>query len=448
MSEATATGTGPAMHALVRELYPVCRSITGEGLRRTLRRLQELIPLQLHEVASGTRVLDWTVPNEWNITDAWIADSSGRRVVDFRRHSLHVVSYSVPVRERMTLAQLRPHLHTRADHPDWIPYRTSYYREDWGFCLTQRALDALPEGDYDVVIDSTLAPGSLTIGECVLPGETTDELLFSVHCCHPSLANDNLAGMAVAVQLARTLAQRPRHHTLRFLFIPGTIGSITWLALHEQEVERVRGGLVLSCLGDAGRFNYKRSRRGNALIDRAVEQVLRHAGDHGLSDFVPYGYDERQYCSPGFDLPIGCLTRTPNGKYPEYHTSADDPDFVRAEALEESLETCLRVVEALEHDAMFLNLSPKGEPQLGRRGLYRNTGGEHLPGFELALLWVLNQSDGTRSLLDIAERAGLPFDVLHRAAEALQAAGLLRRLVPAAAADGPNQPSSLSGGAR
>jgi aminopeptidase-like protein len=438
------TESGGAMHSLVRELFPICRSITGDGLRRTLRRLQDFIPLELHEVASGTPVFDWTVPHEWNITDAWIADGSGRRVVDFRQHSLHVMSYSVPVRARMSLTELRPHLHTLPDHPEWIPYRTSYYREAWGFCLSQRTLDALQEGEYEVVIESSLAPGSLTLGECVLPGETTDELFFSVHCCHPSLANDNLAGMAVATFLARTLTTSPRRHTIRFLFIPGTIGSITWLALHEREASRIRGGLVLSCLGDAGRFNYKRSRRGNAVVDRAVEQVLRQGGEHGISDFVPYGYDERQYCSPGFDLPVGCLTRTPNGRYPEYHTSADDPDFVRAEALEESLETCLRIVELLDRNATYVNLNPKCEPQLGRRGLYRSTGGQQLAGYELALLWVLNQSDGGRSLIDITERSGLPFDVVRRAADALEQAGLLRRVAP----DGATGAASDEAGAR
>jgi aminopeptidase-like protein len=370
-------------------------------------------------------VFDWTVPREWNVRDAWVADASGRRVIDFHRHNLHLVSYSSPVRAKMALADLRPHLHTLPDHPDWIPYRTTYYAENWGFCLSQREADRLPEGDYEVSIDTTLEPGQLTYGELFLPGTSEGEILFSCHSCHPSLANDNLSGMAVAVELARHLSRVPRRHGFRFLFIPGTIGSITWLARNEAGAGRIRYGLVLSCLGDAGRSTYKRSRRGDTLVDRAAAHVLRHGGDHAVLDFVPYGYDERQYCSPGFDLAVGCLTRTPNGQFPEYHTSADNLEFVRAEALEDSLAKVLAVVEILEHDAAFRNLNPKCEPQLGRRGLYRNTGGMAPRGFEMALLWVLSFSDGRHTLLEIAERSGLPFHGIRQAAEALAAGGLV-----------------------
>jgi len=419
-------GAGAEMHALISELYPICRSITGEGFRASLRRLGKVVPIALTEVPTGTRVLDWTVPREWNIRDAWIADATGKRVVDFQASNLHVVNYSVPVRARMSLADLRPRLHTLPSQPELVPYRTSYYAENWGFCLAQRALDQLPEGEYEVCIDSTLADGSLTYGECVLPGSTTDEILISVHSCHPSLANDNLSGMAVAVLLARILSQQPRRHTFRFLFIPGTIGSIAWLAANEANVDRIRHGLVLSCLGDSGHPSYKRSRRGDALIDRAAGHVLKAGGKHSILDFVPYGYDERQYCSPGFDLPVGCLMRTPNGRFPEYHTSADNLEFVSAAALEDSLARALAIVEILEHDAAHLNLNPKGEPQLGRRGLYKNTGGTTPEGFEMALLWVLNFSDGRHTLLDIAERSGLPFATIRRAADALRAAGLTR----------------------
>jgi len=418
-------GSGAAMHALVTELYPICRSITGEGMRTTLRRLQQLVPLELHEVPSGTRVFDWTVPKEWNIRDAWVADADGSRVIDFREHNLHVVNYSVPVRRRMTLAELRPHLHTLPAQPDLIPYRTTYYAEAWGFCLSHRALEALPEGEYEVCIDATLEPGHLTYGELFLPGETPDEILFSCHCCHPSLANDNLAGMAVAVWLARRLSAAPRRHGMRFLFIPGAIGSITWLARNAEAVGRIRHGLVLSCLGDPGHSTYKRTRRGDALVDRAAAHILRQGGEHELLDFVPYGYDERQYCSPGFNLAVGCLTRTPNGRFPEYHTSADNVEFVRSDALEDSLAKALAIVEVLEHDAAFVNLNPHCEPQLGRRGLYGNTGGISPPGFEMALLWVLNYSDGDHTLLDIAVRAEMPFPLIRRAAEALRGAGLL-----------------------
>jgi len=418
--------SGEQMHSLVRELFPICRSITGDGFRETLHRLGQIAPIALTEIPTGTVAFDWTVPKEWNIRDAWIKDASGQRVVDFRNSNLHVVSYSTPVRARMSLAELKPHLHSRPDQPDVIPYRTSYYSESWGFCLSHRALEALPDGEYDVCIDSTLSAGHLTYGECVLPGVSSDEILISIHSCHPSLANDNLSGMAVGSYLARHLADQPRRHTFRILFIPGTIGSITWLAQHESEARRIRHGLVLSCLGDRGKSTYKRSRRGNAMVDRASAHVLRLAGEHSLLDFTPYGYDERQYCSPGFDLPVGCLTRTRNGEYPEYHTSNDNVDFLSAESLEDSLSKVLKIVEVLEHDRTYVSLNPKCEPQLGRRGLYRNTGGSSPAGFEMALLWVLNLSDGRHSLLDIAERANMPFSTIKSAADALRDASLLR----------------------
>ncbi|HXG47285.1 MAG TPA: DUF4910 domain-containing protein [Methylomirabilota bacterium] len=422
-----ADGAGGALHRLVAELYPICRSITGEGVRTTLRRLQQLIPLELVEVPSGTPVLDWEVPPEWNVREAWIANSRGERVVDFRHHTLHVLNYSVPVRRRLSLAELRPHLHTLPDRPDWIPYRTSYYRPTWGFCLTHRQLESLPEGEYEVCIDSTLAPGHLTYGECVLPGQTPDEVLLSCHCCHPSLANDNCSALAVATALAARLRGLKLRYTYRFLFIPGTIGSITWLARNRQRVDRIRHGLVLSCLGDPGGMTYKRSRRGDAEVDRAAAHVLRQAGPaHAILDFVPYGYDERQYCSPGFNLPVGCLTRTPNGRFPEYHTSADNLDLVRPEALADSLARLVDIVRVLEANRVYVNKSPYGEPRLGPRGLYGSTGGDKGAVFdEMALLWVLNLSDGRHDLLAIADRAGLPFEKIAAAARALVSAGLL-----------------------
>jgi aminopeptidase-like protein len=424
---APTTTPGEKMHALMTELYPICRSITGRGFRQTLRRLQEEIRLAIHEVPSGTPVFDWTVPNEWNISDAYIKNSSGERIVDFRQSNLHVVSYSVPVRRTMTLAELRPHLHTLPERPDWIPYRTSYYQQDWGFCLTHRQLVTLPDDTYEVCIDSSLAPGHLTYGECYLRGERADEILISCHACHPSLANDNLSGVAVAVALARHLSTRPRRCSYRFVFIPGTIGSITWLALHEAHAASIRHGLVLTGVGDAGPPTYKRSRRGDALVDRAARHVLRHnGGPHEIQDFVPYGYDERQYCSPGFDLAVGCFMRTPHGRYPEYHTSADNLDFVSPVSLADSYATCLAILEILEHDASYINVNPKCEPQLGKRGLYTGLRGGALPGFELALLWVLNLSDGQHGLLDVAERSGMPFPAIRQAADALLAHGLLR----------------------
>jgi aminopeptidase-like protein len=416
------------MQALMAELYPICRSITGDGIRHTLRLLGEHIPLQIHEVPSGTPVFDWTVPNEWNIRDAYVKNAAGERVIDFRAHTLHVMSYSVPVHRRMHLAELREHLYTLPEQPDLIPYRTSYYREAWGFCLRHRDLLRLEDGEYEVCIDSTLAPGHLTYGEYVVQGESADEVLISTHACHPSMCNDNLSGLALAIALAQEIGrQRPRY-TYRFLFIPGTIGSITWLALHEQAAARIAHGLVITGVGDPGMPVYKRSRRGTAAIDRAMEHVLRQSGrPYRVIDFYPYGYDERQYCSPGFNLAVGRFTRTPHGEYPEYHTSGDNLDFVRPDALADSLTLCRAALNVLEHDHRYVNQNPKCEPQLGKRGLYALIGGSRGAGLnEMALLWVLNLSDGEHSLLDIAERAAMPFDAILAAAGALRQQGLLR----------------------
>jgi aminopeptidase-like protein len=424
--------SGASMLQLIEELYPICRSLTGNGVRQTLARIQQEIPLQLQEVPSGTLVFDWTVPFEWNIRDAYIKDSSGNRVVDFRASNLHVVGYSVPVHRRMALSELRPHLHTLPDRTDWIPYRTAYYNENWGFCLSQRKFESLQDGEYEVVIDSTLAPGFLTYGELCIPGASSDEILVSCHVCHPSLCNDNLSGISVATALAKQLRSCARQFTYRFLFIPGTIGAITWLSRNEAAVSRVRHGLVLSGIGDRSPLAYKKSRRGDALIDRAVACVLRDSGrKYIVTDFSPYGYDERQFCSPGFNLPVGRLSRAPHGQFPEYHTSADNLAFVDSESLAEAAETCLNVFDLLEHDRHYVNLSPYGEPQLGKRGLYREMGGSADAGQkEMAMLWTLNFSDRAHSLLDIAERSGVKFEYIRQAAETLQRHELLREAVP------------------
>jgi aminopeptidase-like protein len=419
---------GGEMYELVSELYPICRSITGNGVRETLRIIARHIPLVVEEVPTGTAVFDWTVPKEWNIKDAYVKNAQGQRVIDFQESNLHVVNYSIPVRRRISLSELKPHLFTLPAHADWIPYRTSYYHETWGFCLTHNLLERLREEQYDVCIDSTLGDGSLSYGELYIEGGTGDEVLISTHVCHPSLCNDNLSGIAVATFLAKSLAQRQLRYSYRFLFIPGTIGSITWLSRHADQVGRIKHGLVASCLGDAGNFSYKKSRRGDAEIDRAVANVLRHSGrPYEVVDFFPYGYDERQYCSPGFDLPVGCLSRTPHGRFPEYHTSADNLGFVRPESLAESLSLYTAVIDVLEHNATYVTTNPYGEPQLGRRGLYRTIGGAPDPGLaQQAMLWVLNLCDGTRNLLDISDRSGLGFDLVQRASDTLLEHGLLK----------------------
>jgi len=419
---------GQELYDLMAELYPICRSLTGAGQRRTLDILRRRIDLTVHEVPSGTAVFDWTVPKEWNIRAAYIKDVRGRKIIDLADSNLHVVGYSVPVRRRMSFAALKPHLFSLPDHPDWIPYRTSYYREDWGFCLSHRQLLEMKDGEYEVCIDSTLADGAMSYGECFLRGERAEEVLISCHICHPSLANDNLTGIAIATLLAQHLSAAPRRYSYRFLFTPGTIGSIAWLCRNESRVGAIHAGLVLACLGDAGSFTYKKSRRGDALIDRAVPQALRDAGEgYQTIEFSPYGYDERQFCSPGFNLPVGCLMRTPHGCFAEYHTSADNLEFVRPEYVAGSYARCREIIEILDDNRTFINLNPKCEPQLGKRGLYGSIGGASgSRSRELALLWVLNGSGGEATLLDIAERSGLPFNAIADAARDLEQHGLLK----------------------
>lgn len=421
--------SGEEMMRWITELFPICRSITGNGVRETLRRMQQWLPIEIHEVPSGTQVFDWTVPREWNIRDAYVKDRRGERIVDFRENNLHVVSYSAPLHRKMSFSELQQHLYTLPDRPDWVPYRTSYYKENWGFCLRHCDLARFSDAEYEVRIDSSLEPGYLTYGEAVLPGELQSEVVISCHICHPSLANDNLSGIAVAVALARALQGAARRYTYRFIFVPGTIGAITWLAINQAHLHRISHGLVLAGVGDSAPLVYKKSRRDDAEIDRAAQEVLRHAAPGArVIGFSPYGYDERQYCSPGLNLPAGRLSRAPHGEFAEYHTSADNLDFVKAESLENSLAVCGEIAFVLENNWFYENLSPKCEPQLGKRGLYRAMGGLPDPGRrELAMLWVLNQSDGAHSLLDIAERSGIEFRLLHEVAGDLEDAELLRK---------------------
>lgn len=406
---------------------PYPRSITGNGVRQTLEVVRARVPLQVTEVPTGTAVLDWTVPREWNVREAWIAGPDGQRVLDFAQSNLHLVGYSTPVRARMSLAELRPHLHSLPDRPNLVPYRTSYYVEAWGFCLSDRQLEQLPDGEYDVCIDASLTDGALTYGELLVPGSSADEVLVSTHVCHPSMANDNLSGIALATLLAEHLGSRDSRYSYRFLFVPGTIGSITWLARNQDGADRIVHGLVLTGLGDAGSPTYKRSRRGNAVIDRAAEHVLRSSGQPvNVIDFYPYGYDERQYCSPGFNLPVGRLGRSPHGEYPEYHTSGDDLSFVHPDSLQDSWDLLVGIIDVLERDGTYLSRNPFGEPQLGRRGLYRSIGAAtDRAAAEMALLWVLNLADGAHSLLDVAERSGLTFAAVADAARSLISADLL-----------------------
>ena len=419
---------GQEIYKIVTDLYPICRSITGNGVRESLKIIKDYIDLKIHEVPTGTEVFDWEVPKEWNIKDAYIKNLKGERVVDFNKSNLHVVNYSVAVNKVVGLEEKKKHIFTLPDFPNRIPYRTSYYKENWGFCLSHEQLLTMNDAEYEVCIDSTLEPGHLTYGEYYLPGESQEEILISCHTCHPSLCNDNLSGIALATLLAKHLSQSSRRFSYRFVFIPGTIGSITWLALNEDKVHNIKHGLVLTGVGDAGKFTYKKSRRGNADIDRAVIHVLKSSNQaHQVIDFFPYGYDERQYCSPGFNLPVGCFMRSSHGQYSEYHTSADNLSFVQPQYLTESFSQCLSVINVLENNQIYLNQNPKCEPRLGKRGLYRAIGGHAEEQVnELALLWVLNLTDGEHSLLDIAEHSKFSFDVIKKAADALLESGLLK----------------------
>jgi len=432
--EKTVTGTnvqvGDKMFSLIEELYPICRSITGEGVRKTLNILKKQFPLEVYEVPSGTEVFDWTVPKEWNINDAWIKDTKGNKIIDFQDSNLHVLNYSIPVDRKVTLDELKEHLHTLPEQPDLIPYRTSYYNERWGFCMKHATLESLDEGEYHAFIDSSLEEGSLTYGELYIEGETEEEILISCHVCHPSLCNDNLSGISVATQLAKDLLAGENRYSYRLLFIPGTIGSITWLSQNEEKLRNIKHGLVLSCVGDEGHVHWKKTRKENSEVDRAVARVLEESNDaFELLDFSPYGYDERQFSSPGIRLEVGCFMRSPWGTFPEYHTSADNLDFVHPESLEDSFNKISSVLQLLEDNRTYKNLNPKCEPQLGRRGLYSKTGGQSQQAVDhMAVLWVLNLSDGSNSLLDISERSNIPFNAIRVAADALKEVNLLKEM--------------------
>lgn len=412
-------------------LWPLLRSLTGEGVRKTHDILGELVPLERLEIPSGTICFDWTVPPEWVCREAYVIAPDGRRVLDVRDHTLHLVNYSMAFRGTLSREQLDEHLHSLPDMPDAIPYVTSYYEPRWGFCLTQRTRDELSEGNYQVVVDTEHVAGSMTISHAVLPGETADEVLISTYTCHPSLANNELSGPLLAAFLYRRLDALPRRRlTYRFVWLPETIGSLAYLARYGEHLrERLVAGYVASCVGDGGTFTYKRSRRGNSLADRAVEYVLARIGDRRprLLDFEPIGSDERQYCSPGFDLPMGLLGRSIYGTYREYHTSLDNRDFISFEALAESVDVYLAVLGVLDANATYRRTVPYGEPQLGRRGLYPTLGGPRQRDEQLAaLLWLLNLADGQHDLLAMAERSGIELPALDRAARNCLEAGLIQ----------------------
>ena len=395
--------------------------------------LNEEVPIVLHEVPSGTKVFDWVVPKEWNIRDAYIKNDKGEKIVDFKKSNLHVMGYSIPTHSKMSLEELRPHLYTLPEQPDLIPYRTSYYKQAWGFCMTHRLYTSLRDGVYEVCIDSTLADGLLVYGELYIPGQCTDEILLSTYVCHPSLANDNLSGPILLSQLGKYLRdQKGLRYSYRLLFLPETIGSITWLSQNQLTLSRIKHGLIVTCVGDPGPFTYKKTRNGNNPIDRAAIKVLAASGKpHSIVDFYPFGSDERQYCSPSLNLPVGSLMRTPYQCYPQYHTSGDDLNLVTGPQIIETMELYRAIIATLEYErsTTFLNTVGFGEPQLGKRGLYDITDGViNSEQLKQALVWVLNLSDGTYSLQDIAARAKISFEIVSGAAKLLCEKNLIRSL--------------------
>lgn len=418
---------GNEIYQLIEHLYPICRSITGNGVRETLSIISEIIPITIHEVPSGTKVFDWEIPNEWNIKDGWIKDAKGEKIVDFQKSNLHVLNYSIPIDQKIEFNELKKHLFTIPEYPDLIPYRTSYHNKNWGFCLPHQQFERLNNEVYEVKIDSTLKPGSLTYGEYFIQGKTSDEVLISCHICHPSLCNDNLSGVAIATYVAKFISEMDLRYSYRFIFIPGTIGSITWLSLNEQNVDQIKYGLVLTLLGDTSDFTYKKSRQGNADIDKIIENLLKFSNKpYQVVDFSPYGYDERQFCSPGFNLPVGNLSRAVHGEFREYHTSADNLDFVKQSQLADSHSFILKIIQAVESNRTYLNLNPKCEPQLGKRGLFSKIGGKsNTVDYHMAILWVLNYSDGEHSLIEISNKSGYNYNLILEAAEALEQVELL-----------------------
>ncbi len=419
---------GLEMYELMREIFPICRSITGNGVRQTLKKIQSILPIEIHEVPSNTKVFDWTIPKEWNIHDAFVKDPKGEKIIDFNNSNLHVVSYSIPIHKKMSLQELKSHIHTLPKIPDVIPYLTSYYNEDWGFCMTHNDFIKLEEGEYEIMIDSTLENGSLTYGEFLKIGEVEDEFLISCYICHPSMCNDNLSGPVLATILGKYLKEIKTKFSYRFLFIPETIGAITWLSKNEKSIHKIKNGLIATCLGDSGIMTYKKTRNGDNEIDRISKYVLENSKqEFNIIDFLPIGSDERQFCSPAFNLPVGSLMRTMHGKFPEYHTSADNLDFVRAENLEDALIKYSGIIFILENNQKYINLNPKCEPQLGKRGLYRQLGGQkNSEEKELAMFWILNQSDGKNSLLDIAIKSKLDFYLIKQVSDELLEHDLLK----------------------
>ena len=413
-------------------LWPINRSLTGKGNRESLKIIKEIVALNISEIPSGTKCFDWTVPPEWNVEGAWIKDSSGNKIIDFEVSNLHLLGYSEPFQGKLSLAELKKHLYSLPEQPTFIPYVTSYYKRRWGFCIAHNQLLQLKDEVYEVFIDSILNDkGSMTIADAIISGKSNKEILFTTYICHPSMANNELSGPLVSSFICQALKKREGalKYTYRFVFVPETIGSIYYLSKYGDYLkENLIAGFVVTTVGDSGKFTYKRSRTGNSLTNRAVETILSNSNkDYQVEDFFPMGSDERQYCSPGFNLPVGSLMRTRDGKYKEYHTSGDYKSFISFEAMEDTIEMYLKVVELIENNCKPINLLPDCEPQLGKRGLYPDisSAAEKTKNIE-AIQWVLNYSDGLHDTIDIINKSKQRPSLIYSAIKSLNEAGLLR----------------------
>jgi aminopeptidase-like protein len=420
------SAVGQEMYRLMVELFPICRSITGNGVRETLARIKDHIPLEIHEVPSGTKVFDWEVPKEWNIRNAFIINEEGNKVVDFKKNNLHVVGYSIPVDKQLTLAELQGHLHSLPEQPDAIPYVTSYYKEYWGFCISHNERKRLKEGRYRVVIDSELKDGFLTYGEYIVQGKTRQEVFLSTYVCHPSMANNELSGPVLTTFLAKWIVTTPRRYTYRIVFVPETIGSITYLSRNLDEMQNnIIAGFNISCVGDERAYSYVPSRYGNTFADKVALNVLKFKHPDFIKySFLDRGSDERQYCSPGVDLPLVTLTRSKYGAYPEYHTSLDNLDLVTPKGLMGSYELFTDCIQLIERNAKF-RINCYAEPQLGKRGLYPNLSTKTSGASVRDMMNFIAYADGSNDLINISNTIGVPAWELYPIVDRLLEAGLL-----------------------
>ena len=421
---------GQKMFDICKELFPICRSITGNGVRESFNILNKHLdkPFELFEVSSGTKVLDWTVPNEWNIEEAYIEDESGSRIVDFKENNLRVVGYSVPIDATLTLDELKEHIYTLPDQPDAIPYTTSYYKERWGFCMTDNELKALSDGKYHAVIKSTLEPGNLTYGELLIPGESEEEIFFSSYLCHPSMANNECSGPALIVSLANyILAMKNRKYSYRFVIAPETIGAITYI---DKNIDTLKKNVIaafnVTCVGDDRTYSIVHSRYGNTLADKVLTTVLKsHYPEYKDYSYIKRGSDERQYQAPGIDIPMVCFSRSKYHEYPEYHTSLDTLDIISKDGLGGSLDVMVKCIEALEANRKY-TVTTFGEPQLGKRGLVPTMSTKETMKESWAMKDVLAYADGTNDLFDLSEVTGQSVELVMKVVEKLVDAGLLK----------------------